>query len=495
MDSPRYIAALDQGTTSSRCIIFDEKGTAVSTAQQEIERTFLHPGWVQQDATEIWASQLSVFTKALTQIQARMTDVAAVGITNQRETTIVWDKNTGKPVYDALVWQCRRSADIIERISEKIDNNYIAHKTGLILDPYFSASKISWILDEVPGVRERAEAGDLLFGTVDSWLIWNLTNGAVHATDMTNASRTMLFNIHTCEWDNDLLALFNIPRSMLPEVKPSRGFFGAIDNHMLGSGTPIMGVAGDQQAALFGQCCFEPGDAKNTYGTGCFLLMNTGERPVVSKQGLLSTIAYADSERATYALEGSVFNVGSAINWLRDGLELIRDVSETEELAQSVDDTNGCFVVPAFNGLGAPYWNAEARGAIVGLTQGVTRSHVVRATLESLAFQTSDVLRAMELDARVTLRTLRVDGGVSKNNFCMQFQSDILGKTVIRPRNTESTALGVAFIAGLEVGIWHSLDDICNCCAAQDVFEPSFVPERCSELLAGWRDAVRRVLA
>lgn len=495
MVNTRYIAALDQGTTSSRCIIFDETGAVVSTAQQELNRTFLHPGWVQQDATEIWASQLSVFTKALTQIQARMSDVAAVGITNQRETTIVWDKNTGKPVYDALAWQCRRSADIVERIAERVDNDFIARKTGLILDPYFSASKIAWILEEVPGARERAEAGDLLFGTVDSWLIWNLTNGAVHATDMTNASRTMLYNIHTCNWDDDLLELFNIPRSMLPEVKPSRGLFGVIDNHMLGTGTPILGVAGDQQAALFGQCCFEPGDAKNTYGTGCFLLMNTGENPVVSKHGLLSTIAYADNEHVVYALEGSIFNAGSAINWLRDGLELIRDVNETESLAHSVNDTNGCFVVPAFNGLGAPYWNTEARGAILGLTQGVTRSHVVRATLESLAFQTSDVLSAMEQDAQATLRTLRVDGGVSKNNFCMQFQSDILGKTVIRPCNTESTALGAAFIAGLEAGIWHSFDDIRSCCAAQDVFEPCFTPEHRAQLLVGWRGAVRRVLA
>lgn len=495
MSDKRYIVALDQGTTSSRCIIFDEHGSVLSCAQQVIERTFLHPGWVQQDATEIWASQLSVFAKALTQIQARMSDVAAVGITNQRETTIVWDKHTGKPVYDALVWQCRRSAGIIEEIAERVDKSTIAQKTGLILDPYFSASKIAWILQEVPSARERAEAGDLLFGTVDSWLIWNLTNGAVHATDMTNASRTLLYNIQTRTWDDDLLRLFNIPRSMLPEVKPSRGLFGTIDNEMLGVGTPILGVAGDQQAALFGQCCFEPGDAKNTYGTGCFLLMNTGEQPVISEHGLLSTIAYADNEHVTYALEGSIFNAGSAITWLRDGLELIRDVRETEELAGSVEDTNGCFVVPAFNGLGAPYWNTEARGAITGLTQGVTRPHVVRATLESLAFQTSDVLKAMEHDAHATLRTLRVDGGVSKNDFCMQFQADILGKTVIRPRNTESTALGAAFIAGLEAGIWKDLEAVRGCCAAQDVFEPTFTQKHRTELLAGWQDAVRRVLA
>ncbi len=495
MSNPRYIAALDQGTTSSRCLLFDEDAQIVSIAQQEIERSFPHPGWVQQDATEIWASQLSVFTKALTQAQVQISDIAAIGITNQRETTIVWDRHTGKPVYDALVWQCRRGASIIDEIAHKIEPNVIQEKTGLILDSYFSASKIAWILREIPGARARAEAGDLLFGTVDTWLLWNLTGGAVHATDMTNASRTLLYNIHTCEWDNDLLRLFDIPRSMLPEVKPSCGYFGHTDNQMLGHGVPIMGVAGDQQAALFGQCCFEPGDVKNTYGTGCFLLMNTGGSPVRSSHGLLSTIAYADSKHVTYALEGSIFNAGSAIDWLKDGLELIRSVDETEALARSVNDTQNCYVVPAFNGLGAPYWDTDARGAIVGLTQGVTRAHVVRATLESLAYQTYDVLRAMQLDAGTELKTMRVDGGVSRNNFCMQFQSDILGERVIRPCNTESTALGAAFIAGLSVGFWENLDDVRACCAHVDCFEPTFTRSQRERLLAGWDRAVHSVLA
>lgn len=495
MANPRYIAALDQGTTSSRCLIFDKNAQVVSIAQQDIARTFPHPGWVQQDATEIWASQLSVFAKALTQVQASMSDIAAIGITNQRETTIVWDKHTGKSVYDALVWQCRRSAGIIEEISSKIDEEVIRKKTGLVLDPYFSASKIAWILREVPGARARAEAGDLLFGTVDTWLLWNLTAGAVHATDMTNASRTLLYNISQCQWDEDLLELFDIPRAMLPEVMPSQGFFGSIDNQMLGQGVPIMGIAGDQQAALFGQCCFDPGDTKNTYGTGCFLLMNTGEKPVHSTHGLLSTIAFSDGKHVSYALEGSVFNAGSAINWLRDGLELIRNIEETEEIARSVSDTEGCFVVPAFNGLGAPYWDAEARGAIVGLTQGVTRAHVVRATLESLAYQTSDVLQAMQRDSGATLRNLRVDGGVSKNDFCMQFQADILDKKVIRPHNTESTALGAAFIAGLSAGFWENLDEVRACCLNQDCFEPSLSQDTRKRLLAGWDHAVRSVLA
>lgn len=494
MSSARYIAALDQGTTSSRCLLFDKQGHVASCAQQEIARAYPHAGWVQQDATEIWASQLGVCAKALTQIGAVPEDIAGIGITNQRETVIMWDKTTGAPVYDALVWQCTRGSQIIEEVRQKIDEELIRQKTGLILDAYFSASKIAWLLREVPGLYQRASKGELLCGTVDTWLMWNLTGGAVHATDVTNASRTMLFNIHTLAWDDELLELFDIPRVLLPEVKPSRGFFGRVNNALLGTEIPLLGVAGDQQAALFGQCCFESGEAKNTYGTGCFMLMNTGTRPVDSHKGLLSTIAYGDSSGVTYALEGSIFNAGSAIDWLRDGLEMIRSADETQRLALSVDDTNGCFVVPAFNGLGAPYWNKEARGAIVGLTQGVSRAHVVRATLESLAFQTHDVLRAMEQDAGVRLRSLRVDGGVSRNDFCMQFQADILNKEVVRPRNTESTALGAAFIAGLEAGFWKDQEEIRACAPEHDTFSPVLDQARRVDLLDGWKDAIRHVL-
>lgn len=495
MSGKHLIAALDQGTMSSRCLIFDERAHLVSVAQQDIERTFLHPGWVQQDATEIWASQMSVFAKALAQIQISAQDLAGIGITNQRETTIVWDKRTGAPIYDALVWQCRRSAPLIDEALQRYDAATITHKTGLIPDSYFSASKIAWILREVPGAREKARRGDLLFGTVDTWLIWKLTGGEVHATDQTNASRTMLFNIHELDWDEELLQLFDIPRSLLPEVKPSRSYFGNLNDPVLGGGTPILGVAGDQQSALFGQRCFQAGEAKNTYGTGCFLLMNTGVKPVQSHHGLLTTIAYSDEYRTTYALEGSVFNAGSAIKWLADGLQLIRTAEESEKMALSVPDAGGCFVVPAFNGLGAPYWKSDARGAIFGLTQGVTRAHVVRATLESLAFQTADVLRAMEKDAETTLTSLQVDGGVSANNFCMQFQADILDRAVNRPHNTESTALGAAFIAGLGAGVWDSLDELRNLDSKHDQFRPNIGEAERTSLLAGWADAVARVLA
>ncbi|MBK5211329.1 MAG: glycerol kinase GlpK [Coriobacteriia bacterium] len=491
--SKRYVAALDQGTASSRCIIFNELGHIVSSAQQDIECTYQKPGWVQQDATDIWASQVGVMARALTQAKLDVADIAAVGIANQRETTIVWDKSTGIPVYDAIVWQCRRSADFIDSLKRAGLEETIRDKTGLVLDPYFSASKIDWILSNVDGARERAVAGELLFGTVDTWLIWNLTNGKVHATDYTNASRTMLFNIHSLRWDEELLAIFDIPRSMLPEVRVSSGDFGVIDNPHIGRGIPIAGVAGDQQAALFGQCCFNPGEAKSTYGTGCFMLMNTGREPVASKHGLLTTIAYSDETGVTYALEGSIFNAGSAINWLRDGLRLVRSAEETSAIASSVPDTRGCYVVTAFNGLGAPYWNKNARGAIVGLTQSVTNKHVVRATLESLCYQVNDVLRAMEQDSRVSLKLLRVDGGVSRNDFCMQFQADILGREVHRPAISELTALGAAFMAGLKVGIWNDVTDLPECRGDITTYSSHMAEETRAALVAGWEDALARV--
>lgn len=485
-----YIVAFDQGTTSSRTIIFDHAGSIISLAQQEIERTFPQSGWVQQDAIEIWSSQLSTFTQALSQADIHPDQIAAIGIANQRETTIIWDRATGKPVYDAIVWQCRRGDARIAELEREGYAPLITAKTGLIPDAYFSASKIAWILDNIEGTRARAEAGELAFGTVDSWLLWNLTDGQVHATDVTNASRTMLFNINTLEFDDELLGLFNIPRSLLPEVKPSSGLFGHIDSPLIGAPIPISGIAGDQQAALFGQCCFAPGEAKNTYGTGCFMLMNTGTKPMLSNCGLLTTIAYADAHKTTYAIEGSVFNAGSAVKWLRDSLKTIETVEESAQVAASIDSTNGCYFVPAFNGLGAPHWDDSARGAIIGMTQSTTRSHIVRATLESIAYQSADVLTAMEHDSSVSLCELRVDGGVSANDFVMQFQADILARNVVRPVMTEMTALGAAYMAGLTVGYWGSEDELRTLASPDKVFSPQASSEHVAKLLGGWQKAI-----
>ena len=487
--------ALDQGTTSSRCILFDKKGTMCSVAQREFTQIYPQPGWVEHDPMEIWSSQLSVAVEALGKIGAGVDEVAAIGITNQRETTIVWEKATGKPIYNAIVWQCRRTAKRIEELIASGYGQMIREKTGLIPDAYFSGSKIEWILQNVPGARERAERGELLFGTVDTWLIYQLTKGKTYVTDYTNASRTMLFNIHTLTWDDEILKLFGIPRCMLPEVKPSSSIYGYSEETLIGGSIPIAGAAGDQQAALFGQCCFEPGDVKNTYGTGCFLLMNTGTEAIRSANGLLTTIAAGTGDQVQYALEGSVFVAGAAVQWLRDELQLIRSASETEVAACSVADTNGVYVVPAFTGMGAPYWNPYARGMIVGLTRGAKREHLIRATLESLAYQTAEVLEAMEKDAGTKLRKLRVDGGASSNNFLMQFQADILDAEVIRPACIETTALGAAYLAGIAVGFWSDLDDIKTNWQKAQIFQPSMQTEEREAHLKGWKRAVRCALA
>ena len=504
-----YIAAFDQGTTSSRCLIFDHDAQVVSSAQQDIARYFPRPGWVEQDAMEIWASQIGMFTKALSRAQLSAGDIAAIGITNQRETSVVWNRTTGEPIAPAPVWQCRRGAPLIDELVAAGHGETIQAKTGLVPDAYFSASKVRWILDNVPGARATAEAGELAFGTIDSWLIYKLTGGTLHATDYTNASRTMLFNIHTLNWDDELLNLFDIPRSMLPEIRPSSGSFGEVDGDY-GRGIPLMGVLGDQQAALFGQCCFGSGQAKATYGTGAFVLLNTGEHPVQSKNGLLTTIAFSsdakaeagtkagtgDVPRVTYALEGSVYSAGSTIKWLRDELHLIRTAEETEELARQIDDTAGVYLVPAFNGLGAPYWDSAARGVIVGLTQGAGRAQVVRAALESVGFQVADVLRAMSEDVArclpgsCSLHDLRVDGGVSHNDFAMQFQADVLGAEVLRPRLVETTALGVAFAAGLAVGYWSNFDALCAHWQLDRTFTPSRPANEVAALVGGWQHAV-----
>ncbi|MCL2818196.1 MAG: glycerol kinase GlpK [Actinomycetia bacterium] len=473
-----YIAVLDQGTTSSRCVIFDHNANVVSKAAEEIKRYFPHPGWVEQDAMEIWSSQFAMYSKALMQEQISVSDLAAIGITNQRETTIVWNRHTSEPICMAPVWQCRRGAPLIEEWVAAGYGEMIHDKTGLVPDAYFSASKLRWILDNVKDAREGAEAGDLLFGTVDSWLIWKMTDGEVHATDYTNASRTMMFNIHTLQWDDELLEIFDIPRVMLPEVKSSFDIFGVNETGSKPQ-VPICGVVGDQQAALFAQCCFDKGQAKATYGTGSFVLMNTGSEPVTSKRGLLTTIAFAwqeegsDELNVTYALEGSVYSAGSALQWLRDGLHLIRKVPEVNELAAAVDDTNGVHFVPAFNGLGAPYWDSEARGTLTGLTQGSTREHIARATLESIAFRVNDVLEAMVEDSHTDITELRVDGGVSNSDFLMQFQADLIGVDVIRPHMVEATALGAAFVAGIATGIW---DDQAQLLRIADKKTKTFTP-------------------
>lgn len=488
----KYLIALDQGTTSSRCIIFDKQGNIINVAQKEFTQIFPHPGWVEHDPMEIWSSQLAVLTEAKARCNVDVSDIAAIGITNQRETTIVWDRHTGQPVYNAIVWQCRRTAEYCDQLKAKGLEKSIKEKTGLIVDAYFSGTKVRWILENVEGARERAEKGDLLFGTVDSWLIWKLTKGKCHVTDYTNASRTMLFNIHTLEWDDEILKEMGIPKSMLPEVKPSSYVYGDVDAEFLGGEIPIAGIAGDQQAALFGQCCFESGLVKNTYGTGCFILMNTGEKAVDSKNGLLTTIAWGLDGKVEYALEGSVFVAGAAIQWLRDGLRMIDNAAFTETYANKVPDSAGVYVVPAFVGLGAPYWDQYARGIIVGLTRGVEKEHFVRATVESLAYQSYDVMKAMEADAGVVLKELHVDGGASANNFLMQFQSDILGIDVLRPKVIESTALGAVYLAGLAVGYYKDKEDIRQNVALDRTFRSKMEESKRHELVGGWKEAVKR---
>jgi glycerol kinase len=486
----KYVMALDAGTTSNRCILFNEKGEICSVAQKEFTQYFPKPGWVEHDAKEIWSTQLGVAVEAMSKLGASASDLAAVGITNQRETTIVWDKYTGEPVCPAIVWQCRRTSEYCDELRERGLTEAFREKTGLVIDAYFSATKLRWILDHVEGARERAEKGELLFGTVETWLIWKLTKGAVHVTDYSNASRTMLFNINTLTWDEDILRELNIPRCMLPEVKPSSCVYGMTDPVYFGGAVPIAGAAGDQQAALFGQTCFQPGEAKNTYGTGCFLLMNTGEKPVYSSNGLVTTIAWGLDGKVTYALEGSVFVAGAAIQWLRDELHLISSAPESEQAANQVEDTAGCYVVPAFTGLGAPHWDQYARGIIVGLTRGVNRNHIIRATLESLAYQVNDVIQAMEADSGIALTTLKADGGASANNFIMQFQADITGAPVRRPACVETTALGAAYLAGLAVGYWADKEEVCKNWKIDRSFTPAMAQENRQERIQGWKKAV-----
>ena len=483
--------ALDAGTTSNRCILFNEKGEICSMAQKEFTQYFPKPGWVEHDPGEIWSTQLAVARQAMNEIHASASDIAAIGITNQRETAIVWDKNTGKPVYNAIVWQCRRTSEYCDSLKEKGLTEMFQKKTGLVIDAYFSGTKVKWILDHVEGARERANRGELLFGTVETWLIWKLTKGAVHVTDYSNASRTMLFNINTLKWDDEILKELDIPKSMLPQAKPSSEIYGETDPSFFGGRIPIAGAAGDQQAALFGQTCFEKGEAKNTYGTGCFLLMNTGETPVFSKNGLVTTIAWGIDGTVHYALEGSVFVVGAAIQWLRDELRLIDSASDTEYLAQKVEDSNGCYVVPAFTGLGAPYWDQYARGTIVGLTRGVNKDHIIRATLESLAYQVNDVLEAMKADSGILLSALKVDGGASANNFLMQAQADVSQAPVHRPNCVETTAMGAAYLAGLAVGYWKDKEDVKKNWTIDRIFQPQIAKETRQKMLSGWKKAVR----
>ncbi|MCD8347546.1 MAG: glycerol kinase GlpK [Lachnospiraceae bacterium] len=488
----KYIMALDAGTTSNRCILFDHEGNLCSIAQKEFTQYFPKPGWVEQDADEIWSTLLGVAVEAMSKIGATAQNISAIGITNQRETAVVWDKETGIPVYRAIVWQCRRTAEYCDELAEDKDLvERIREKTGLVLDAYFSATKIHWILEHVDGARKKAEAGQLLFGTVETWLIWKLTRGRVHVTDCSNASRTMLFNIHTLEWDDEILRILDIPQSMLPHVADSSCIYGTTDASYFGGEIPIAGAAGDQQAALFGQACFARGEVKNTYGTGGFLLMNTGSEPVASKSGLVTTIAWSIGGKVTYALEGSIFVSGAAIQWLRDEMRLIDSAPDTEWIAERVPDSNGCYVVPAFTGLGAPYWDPYARGCIVGLTRGVNKYHIVRATLESLAYQTNDVLRAMEKDAGIRLSGLKVDGGASANNFLMQYQADVIGQNVYRPNCIETTAMGAAYLAGLAVGYWNGTDDIHANWKTEHIFTPRMSSEEAARRLKGWDKAVR----
>ncbi|MEH6851427.1 MULTISPECIES: glycerol kinase GlpK [Bacillus] len=492
----KFILSLDQGTTSSRAILFNKEGKIVHVAQKEFTQHFPKPGWVEHNPQEIWGSILAVIATCLSEAEVKPEQIASIGITNQRETTVVWDKETGKPVYNAIVWQSRQTAEICDELKEKGYGDMVREKTGLLIDAYFSGTKVKWILDNVEGAREKAERGELLFGTIDTWLVWKLSGGNVHVTDYSNASRTLMYNIHELKWDEELLEMLTVPASMLPEVRPSSEVYGhTVDYHFFGQTVPIAGVAGDQQAALFGQACFGEGMAKNTYGTGCFMLMNTGEKAVASEHGLLTTIAWGLNGKVEYALEGSIFVAGSAIQWLRDGLRMFQDASDSEAYAARVESTDGVYVVPAFVGLGTPYWDSEVRGAVFGLTRGTTKEHFVRATLESLAYQTKDVLCAMEADSGIELKTLRVDGGAVKNNFLMQFQGDILGVPVERPEVNETTALGAAYLAGLAVGYWKDQEEI----AAQWNMDKSFAPAMeagtSEELYAGWKKAIEATKA
>ena len=489
----QYILALDQGTSSSRAIVFDHEGNIRSTAQMEFTQYFPKPGWVEHNPMEIWSSEAAVIAEAITKMGINGKDIAGIGITNQRETTIVWDAETGEPVYNAIVWQDRRTSEFCDTLRDKAD--FIREKTGLIIDAYFSGTKIRWILDNVPGAREKAEAGKLRFGTVDSWLVWQLTRGEVHVTDVSNASRTMLFNINTLEWDKELLELLDVPASMMPEVRSSSEVYGYTKTTIFAHEVPIGGIAGDQQAALFGQMCTEPGSVKNTYGTGCFLLMNTGEKPILSRNNLLTTVAWKIGDKVNYALEGSIFVGGSVVQWLRDGLGIIRSSSEIEGLASTVEDNGGVYFVPALTGMGAPYWDQYAHGTICGITRGTTAAHIARAALEGIAFQTMDIVGAMEKDAGVKLSELKVDGGASRNNLMMQFQADVLDTSVIRPMVTETTAMGACFLAGLAVGYWSSIDEICSKKNVERVFAPSATPETVERLKVSWAHAIRRTLS
>ena len=491
----QYILALDQGTSSSRAIVFDEKGTTCAVAQREFRQIFPQSGWVEHDPHEIWASQASVIAEAISIMDINGLNLAGIGITNQRETTIVWDSETEEPIYNAIVWQDRRTSDYCDELKKQGLTDMIRQKTGLIIDAYFSATKIKWILDNVPGARKRAEKGKLLFGTVDTWLIWRLTRGEVHVTDVSNASRTMLFNINTLEWDQELLDLFGIPRSMMPEVKSSSEVYGHTKTTIFAHKVPISGIAGDQQAALFGQMCTEPGMVKNTYGTGCFLLMNSGEKPILSQNNLITTVAWKIGDKVNYALEGSIFVGGSVVQWLRDGLHVINSSSEVEALASQVPDTNGVYFVPALTGLGAPWWDQYARGTITGISRGTTTAHIARAALEGIAYQTMDITAAMSRDAGVPLRELKVDGGASRNNLLMQFQADILGTKVIRPQVVETTAMGAAYLAGLAVGYWSSIDEIRKQWQVDRIFEPSWDEKQIQTARSGWEDAVKRTLS
>lgn len=487
----KYIMALDLGTTSCRCIIFDKNGRICSAAQKEFTQYFPQPGWVEHDAEEIWATQTGLMYEAMSKIDITINEIAGIGITNQRETTVLWDKETGRPVHKAIVWQCRRTAGYCDELKKLGMAEFFRSKTGLVLDAYFSATKLRWLLDNVAGARERAEKGELLFGTVDSWIIWKLTGGKVHVTDYSNASRTMLFNIHTLKWDEEILRVLKIPQQILPEVKRSSHVYGYTDSKLFGREVPIAGAGGDQQCALFGQTCFERGEVKNTYGTGGFMLMNTGTAPVNSHNGLVTTIAWGVDDKVEYALEGSIFVAGAAVQWLRDELGLIRDAAESEVLAKSVPDANGCYVVPAFVGLGAPYWDQYARGAIVGLTRGVNRNHIVRATLESIAYQVNDVLMAMQEDSGMPITSLRVDGGACDNDFLMQFQADILNTSVVRPYCIETTAMGAAYLAGLAVGYWRSKEEILSNHVIAAEFKPQMGQAKRESLLQGWHNAVK----
>lgn len=487
----KYIMALDLGTTSCRCIIFDKNGRICSAAQKEFTQYFPQPGWVEHDAEEIWATQTGLMYEAMSKIDITINEIAGIGITNQRETTVLWDKETGRPVHKAIVWQCRRTAGYCDELKKLGMADFFRSKTGLVLDAYFSATKLRWLLDNVIGARERAEKGELLFGTVDSWIIWKLTGGKVHVTDYSNASRTMLFNIHTLKWDEEILRVLKIPQQILPEVKPSSHVYGYTDSKLFGREVPIAGAGGDQQCALFGQTCFERGEVKNTYGTGGFMLMNTGTAPVNSHNGLVTTIAWGVDDKVEYALEGSIFVAGAAVQWLRDELGLIRDAAESEVLAKSVPNANGCYVVPAFVGLGAPYWDQYARGAIVGLTRGVNRNHIVRATLESIAYQVNDVLMAMQEDSGMPITSLRVDGGACDNDFLMQFQADILNTPVVRPYCIETTAMGAAYLAGLAVGYWRSKEEILANHVIAAEFKPQMGQAKRESLLQGWHNAVK----